>query len=143
MEKRNVAATPVMAGAAVAGVPRVTPAPKLFTGPAKIPFVDPKKQSSMGRGAPPPVPPNKPVVPPKKDTILSRRAEVPHLSEDSKSSPQTLKYGMSNKDKKPVDSGGGPSEQVQVGESAALHEVTAQIEDLEYNIDQMILNTSS
>lgn len=28
-----------------------------------------KKQSAIGRGAPPPVPPNKPIIPPKKDLI--------------------------------------------------------------------------
>ncbi|RZF33300.1 hypothetical protein LSTR_LSTR007645 [Laodelphax striatellus] len=30
----------------------------------------------VGRGVPPPVPPNKPVIPPKKDAVLNRRAEL-------------------------------------------------------------------
>ncbi|XP_022186245.2 CTTNBP2 N-terminal-like protein [Nilaparvata lugens] len=35
-----------------------------------------KKAGGVGRGVPPPVPPNKPVIPPKKDAVLNRRAEL-------------------------------------------------------------------
>lgn len=30
----------------------------------------------LGRGVPPPVPPNKPIIPPKKDGILNRKMET-------------------------------------------------------------------
>lgn len=35
----------------------------------------PPKKTSLGRGVPPPVPPNKPVVPPKKDSVVGRKVE--------------------------------------------------------------------
>ncbi|XP_018915787.1 uncharacterized protein Naus isoform X1 [Bemisia tabaci] len=44
------------------------------------------KINAIGRGTPPPVPPNKPVVPPKKDALFGRKFE----ESDSKS-PSTLK----------------------------------------------------
>lgn len=34
-----------------------------------------RKPIPLGRGVPPPVPPNKPIVPPKKDGILGRKIE--------------------------------------------------------------------
>ncbi|XP_054280331.1 CTTNBP2 N-terminal-like protein isoform X2 [Macrosteles quadrilineatus] len=116
VEKRVVGAVPVpVTGAGVATAPR-TAAPvaaKMFApgGPAKVGFLgsiaDGKKQPAIGRGAPPPVPPNKPVVPPKKDTILCRRGDAPVPSDENKSSPQTLKYGILAKENKVVHSGGG------------------------------------
>lgn len=145
MDKRTAGAA-VVAGAAVAGVPAVVavprmvaPAAKLFSGQTKVPFIgvapDTKKQPVIGRGAPPPVPPNKPVVPPKKDTILCRRGDASIPSDDSKSNSQTLKYGINSKEKKTVHNSGGQGEQV--GDGPALHE------DLELDIDQLIFNTSS
>lgn len=35
----------------------------------------PPKKTALGRGVPPPVPPNKPVVPPKKDSVVGRKVE--------------------------------------------------------------------
>lgn len=35
-----------------------------------------RKPIPLGRGVPPPVPPNKPIIPPKKDGILNRKLEV-------------------------------------------------------------------
>ncbi|XP_008469428.1 lysine-rich arabinogalactan protein 19 [Diaphorina citri] len=36
-----------------------------------------KKVPGVGRGIPPPVPPNKPQIPPKKDSLLNRRTDFP------------------------------------------------------------------
>ncbi|KAE8752418.1 hypothetical protein FOCC_FOCC000890 [Frankliniella occidentalis] len=35
----------------------------------------PPKKTALGRGVPPPVPPNKPVVPPKKDSVVGRKVD--------------------------------------------------------------------
>lgn len=35
-----------------------------------------RKPIPLGRGVPPPVPPNKPIIPPKKDGMLGRKLEV-------------------------------------------------------------------
>ncbi|KAL1455281.1 hypothetical protein WDU94_009386 [Cyamophila willieti] len=59
-----------------ANLPPITP-------PAKLPgATDPamntiKKVPGVGRGIPPPVPPNKPQIPPKKDSLLTRRSDFP------------------------------------------------------------------
>lgn len=39
-----------------------------------------RKPIPLGRGVPPPVPPNKPIIPPKKDGMLNRKIET--LSEN-------------------------------------------------------------
>lgn len=123
----------------VAGTPQMTPrmpnpATKLFSTQGKV-ASDAKKQPPVGRGAPPPVPPNKPVIPPKKDTILCRRGDATLPSDDAKSSPQTLKYGMTVKENKV---GGGTGDQVGEGEGDE-----AVVEDLELDLHHLALNSSS
>lgn len=123
----------------VAGTPQMTPrmptpATKLFPAQGKVPL-DAKKQPPVGRGAPPPVPPNKPVIPPKKDTILCRRGDAALPTDDAKSSPQTLKYGMTVKENKV---GGGAGDQV--GEAEGDE---APVEDLELELHRLALNSSS
>ncbi|KAG8307222.1 CTTNBP2 N-terminal like [Homalodisca vitripennis] len=135
----------VVAAGVLPMAPRMaSPATKLFPGQAKVPFLaaDTKKQPAVGRGAPPPVPPNKPVVPPKKDTILCRRGDSAISVDEPKSSPQALKYGMTAKENKVVHSGAGAVGE-QVGEPGhqTLHELPP--EDLELELHQLSLNTSS
>lgn len=43
-----------------------------------------RKPIPLGRGVPPPVPPNKPVIPPKKDGMLNRKLEVVNDNSDAK-----------------------------------------------------------
>ena len=47
-----------------------------------------RKHPPLGRGVPPPVPPNKPIVPPKKDGILGRRIETVSADNAELKSPQ-------------------------------------------------------
>lgn len=78
-----------------------------------------KKQTGMGRGAPPPVPPNKPVVPPKKEAILCRRTELgPATSDQTEQKPvsgattQGLKFGLTiSKESGKIGSGSGNEEE--------------------------------
>uniref|UniRef100_A0A1B6JTA2 Cortactin-binding protein-2 N-terminal domain-containing protein n=1 Tax=Homalodisca liturata TaxID=320908 RepID=A0A1B6JTA2_9HEMI len=135
----------VVAAGVLPMAPRMaSPATKLFPGQVKVPFLaaDTKKQPAVGRGAPPPVPPNKPVVPPKKDTILCRRGDSAISVDEPKSSPQALKYGMTAKENKVVHSGAGAvGEQVGDPGHQTLHELPP--EDLELELHQLSLNTSS
>uniref|UniRef100_A0A1B6EA52 Cortactin-binding protein-2 N-terminal domain-containing protein n=1 Tax=Clastoptera arizonana TaxID=38151 RepID=A0A1B6EA52_9HEMI len=110
VDKRlNNATVPSVAGVVVQGAPRMslnnTAGSKNFPNPGgKIAFHMsnisgqqsdvPKKQTAIGRGTPPPVPPNKPVIPPKKDTIIGRRVEAMITGEEQKSSQQTVKLGI-------------------------------------------------
>ncbi|XP_015599503.1 uncharacterized protein CG10915 [Cephus cinctus] len=48
----------------------------------QAPGILPTKKLPMSRGIPPPVPPNKPVVPPKKEAAYLRRTEPPQSSQD-------------------------------------------------------------
>ena len=55
-----------------------------------------KKIATPVRGVPPPVPPNKPVIPPKKENVTARRTDI---NEDTKSKPpstssQGVKFGI-------------------------------------------------
>lgn len=56
-----------------ANLPLTPPSTKLMTDPAMNTI---KKIVGVGRGVPPPVPPNKPQIPPKKDLLLGRRPET-------------------------------------------------------------------
>lgn len=51
------------------------------------PGILPAKKTPVSRGVPPPVPPNKPVVPPKKEAAYLRRTESTQLATD------TVKFG--------------------------------------------------
>ncbi|XP_046429445.1 CTTNBP2 N-terminal-like protein isoform X1 [Neodiprion fabricii] len=53
------------------------------TGSPQIPGLPLAKKPSISRGVPPPVPPNKPVVPPKKEAAYLRRTETAQLPQDS------------------------------------------------------------
>ncbi|XP_046747580.1 CTTNBP2 N-terminal-like protein isoform X3 [Diprion similis] len=53
------------------------------TGSPQIPGLPLAKKPSISRGVPPPVPPNKPVVPPKKEAAYLRRTEAAQLPQDS------------------------------------------------------------
>lgn len=117
-----------------------------------------KKQTGVGRGVPPPVPPNKPVVPPKKEAILGRRTEHgPVSSEQTEQKPvavaatQGLKFGLTiSKETGKVGSGSGNDEEdssrrdVQVGVSEPGCGV-ARLHDPEINLDsfQHLLTTDT
>lgn len=103
-----------------------------------------KKQAGVGRGAPPPVPPNKPVVPPKKDTILGRRGESTLTGEEQKPPQQTVKFGItvSKENSKVVHPSGATEGQVGPADPtcsvARLHDA----DDLEFNTNlQQMLTT--
>jgi hypothetical protein len=67
-----------------------------------------RKPIPLGRGVPPPVPPNKPIVPPKKDGMLGRKvdAENADLKNTSQIRQPTLPTGkvkLPNSVEKPND----------------------------------------
>lgn len=64
----------VSASAAAAAEASAVAAAIETTSPASQPQPPPKK-TALGRGVPPPVPPNKPVVPPKKDSVIGRKVD--------------------------------------------------------------------
>ncbi|KAK3921024.1 CTTNBP2 N-terminal-like protein [Frankliniella fusca] len=56
----------------------------------------PPKKAALGRGVPPPVPPNKPVVPPKKDSVVGRKVDG-----GLEGATAGAKLGLVGKDKAP------------------------------------------
>lgn len=77
---RGVVNYPVPAAAApvnsklYANLPLTPPSTKLIPTDSAMNTI--KKVPGVGRGVPPPVPPNKPQIPPKKDLLLNRRADA-------------------------------------------------------------------
>ncbi|XP_034230476.1 uncharacterized protein CG10915-like isoform X2 [Thrips palmi] len=64
--------------------------------PSAVQPQPPPKKATLGRGAPPPVPPNKPIVPPKKDSAVGRKADG-----GADGSATGAKLGLVSKDKAP------------------------------------------
>lgn len=158
--EKRAGGTVVSAGAGVVQMaPRMTltttQGSKMFTAPqaGKVTFHvatvgspsdAAKKQTGVGRGVPPPVPPNKPVVPPKKDAILGRRVEPAANTDEQKSCPQGLKFGItiSKENNKVVHPGGTGDGQVGPSDPACSVARLHDAEDIENDLNlQHMLTT--
>ncbi|XP_076751910.1 cortactin binding protein N-terminal like nausicaa isoform X1 [Xylocopa sonorina] len=92
VDKRVVVSAPVNPGGTVKLIPSTQAAGKLGFHVGSGTTIQasgmlPSKKPPVSRGVPPPVPPNKPVVPPKKEAAYIRRAE------SSQATPDTVKLG--------------------------------------------------
>ena len=87
--KRPVVPAPTNPGAVTKAVPTTQTPGKLVafsvgaTPATPTPGILPVKKPPISRGVPPPVPPNKPVVPPKKEAAYLRRTESSQLATDA------------------------------------------------------------
>lgn len=88
VEKRVVVPAPVNPGGAVKLIPSTQTTGKLgfHVGSGSVVQASgmlPSKKPPISRGVPPPVPPNKPVVPPKKEAAYLRRTESSQSTQDA------------------------------------------------------------
>nr|XP_034173593.1 uncharacterized protein CG10915 isoform X2 [Osmia lignaria] len=109
VEKRVVVPAPVNPGGTVKLIPSTQTAGKLGFNVGSGSAVQasgmlPSKKPPISRGVPPPVPPNKPVVPPKKEAAYLRRTESSQATQD------TVKLG---KQAAPHPAAGSTAPQVQ------------------------------
>ncbi|KAG8234441.1 hypothetical protein J437_LFUL014187 [Ladona fulva] len=84
----------------------VIPSPVSASSPQGVAVTPPKKVAPLGRGAPPPVPPNKPVVPPKKEAFPRAITPLAASAASVASIPDSSQSSNMVDAKKPVPSGG-------------------------------------
>lgn len=108
VQKRPVVPAPVNPGAAASKIVPATQTPGKLptynantTSGSPTPGMLPVKKPPVSRGVPPPVPPNKPVVPPKKEAAYLRRTESSQLATDKFIKPVAINAAASNLQNQP------------------------------------------
>lgn len=101
-QDRTLAPSATIRSATIANSPHpklaASPIAKNLSGESSNVSTVVRKSIPLGRGVPPPVPPNKPIVPPKKDVILNRKLD-PSASENADKNMQQKCIPLAGKDR--------------------------------------------